>query len=145
MQAASWRPFRTRSRSEVRIARSLVSVLFGFAVFFAIVRMLTAFAGSLEANGPVLNYLLLSVTLTIAAAVLGGYITARLAASHEFPHTAALGLLMVVMSFVSMRQEGISQPGWYQVTIAGCGPISAMIGAAIRLLTKGRQTSNGSS
>jgi hypothetical protein len=41
-----------------------------------------------------------------------------------------------------MRQEGVSRPGWYQVTIAGCGPISALIGAAIRLLTKPNQTAN---
>ena len=54
-----------------------------------------------------------------------------------------MGLLMVVVSLVSMRLEGISQPGWYQTTIAGCGPISAMIGAAIRLLTKRRQIPNG--
>ena len=90
-----------------------------------------------------MNYLLLSVTWTIVAAILGGYVTARLAGSHEFPHAAAMGLLMVGVSFLSMHQEGISQPGWYQTTIAGCGPISAMIGAAIRLLTKRRQTPNG--
>jgi hypothetical protein len=124
----------------MRAARSLLAVLLGFGVFIAIVRMLNAFAGSLDANGPVMNYLLLSVTWTIVAAVLAGYITARVAASHEFPHVAAVGLLMVIASLLSMRQEGLAQPGWCQTTIAGCGPISAMIGAAIRMLTKRRQT-----
>jgi hypothetical protein len=125
----------------MRIARSLLAVLFGFGFFLAGIRMLAAFTGSLDAGGAVMNYLLLSVSWTVAAAALGGYLTARIAGSHEFPHVAAVGLLMVVASFVSMRQEGIAQPGWYQTTIAGCGPISAMIGAAIRLLTK-RQTEN---
>jgi hypothetical protein len=126
----------------VRIARSVFAVLVGFGFFLAVIRMLAAFTGSLEAGGAVMNYLLLSVAWTVAAAVLGGYITARVAGAHEFPHVAAVGLMMVAASFVSMRQEGIAQPGWYQTTIAGCGPISAMIGAAIRLLTKGRQTEN---
>jgi hypothetical protein len=114
----------------MKIARGVIGVLCGFGVFFLIVRMLPALAGSL----------LLSVTWTVAAAVLGGYITARIAGSHEFPHAAAVGMLIVAMGFISMRQEGASQPGWYQIAIAGCGPISAMIGAAIRLLTKPRQT-----
>jgi hypothetical protein len=127
---------------DVRVARSLLAVLLGFGFFLAIVRLLTAFTGNLEAGGALMNYLLLSVSWTVAAAVLGGYLTARLAGSHEFPHVAAVGLLMVVAGFVSMHQEGIAQPGWYQTTIAGCGPISAMIGAAIRLLTRRRQTEN---
>jgi len=118
------------------------AVLVGFGFFLAVIRMLAAFTGSLEAGGAVMNYLLLSVAWTVAAAVLGGYITARVAGAHEFPHVAAVGLMMVAASFVSMRQEGIAQPGWYQTTIAGCGPVSAMIGAAIRLLMKGRQTEN---
>jgi hypothetical protein len=126
----------------VRIARSVVAVLVGFGIFLVFVRMLAALTGGLEAGGAVMNFLLLSVVWTVAAAVLAGYTAARLAGSHEFPHAAALGLAMVIVSLLSMRQQGIGQPGWYQTTIAGCGPISAMIGAAIRLLTKGRQTAN---
>jgi hypothetical protein len=125
----------------VRIARGVVGVLFGFGVFFAIIHMLGALAGSL-ADTPPARYLLLSLAWTVAAAVLGGYITARIAGSHEFPYAAAVGLLIILLGFLSMRQEGASKPGWYQITLAGCGPISAMIGAAIRLVTKPRQTAN---
>jgi hypothetical protein len=129
----------------VKIARSVVGVLFGFGVFFAIVHMLSAFAGNLNtgalAHTAPGNYLLLSVVWTVTAAVLGGYIAGRIAGVHEFPHAAAVGMLMIAMSVLSMRQEGVLRPGWYQITIAGCGPISAMIGAAIRLLTKPGQRS----
>ncbi len=127
--------------SNAKIARGVAGVLIGFGLFFAIVQMLSSFAGSLEytATG---NYVLLSVTWTVAAAVLAGYVTARIAGAHEFPHAAAVGMLMIAMSFISMRQEGASRPGWYQIAIAGCGPISAMIGAAIRLLTKSRRNAN---
>jgi hypothetical protein len=126
----------------VKVVRSSAAILVGFGVFLVIMQMLNVFTRSLDAGGAAMNYLLLSVTWTIGAAVLAGYITALLAASHEFQHVAAVGLLMVMASFLSMRQEGIAQPGWYQTTIAGCGPISVMIGAAIRLLTKARQTAN---
>src|SRR5580700_4773101 len=104
--------------------------------------MLNLFTGMAAEGGAVMNFLLLSVTWTVAAAVLAGYTTARIGRTREFPHAAALGLLMVIVSLASMRQEGLGQPGWYQTTIAGCGPISAMIGAAIRLLTKGSQAAS---
>lgn len=125
----------------MRIVRSVLAVVVGFLIFAVFIRMLNVFTGIAESGGAV-NFLVLSVTWTVAAAVLAGYMAARIAGSREFPHAAALGLLMVIVSLASMRQEGINQPGWYQTTIAGCGPISAMIGAAIRLLTKGRQTAN---
>ena len=126
----------------MRIVRSVLAVVIGFLIFAVFIRMLNVFTGIAESGGAVMNFLVLSVTWTVAAAVLAGYMAARIAGSREFPHAAALGLLMVIVSLASMRQEGINQPGWYQTTIAGCGPISAMIGAAIRLLTKGRQTAN---
>ena len=127
--------------SNARVARGVLGVLFGFGVFFAIIRMLSAFAGSLT-DAPPASYLFLSLAWTVAAAVLAGYITARIAGSHEFPHAAAVGLLIIGLGFLSMRDEGASRPGWYQITLAGCGPISAMIGAAIRVLTKPAQTAN---
>jgi hypothetical protein len=126
----------------VRIARSVAAVVVGFLIFAVFIRLLNLFTGLAADGGAVMNFLLLSVIWTVAAAVLAGYTAARVAGSREFPHAAALGLLMVIVSLASMRLEGIRQPGWYQTTIAGCGPISAMIGAAIRLLTKGRQAAN---
>jgi hypothetical protein len=107
----------------VRIARGVAGVLIGFGVFLAIVHLLS---GSLW----------VTVAGTVAAAMLGGYIAARVAGAHEFPYAAAVGMLMIGMSFLSMREEGASRPGWYEIAIAGCGPISALIGAAIRLLTR---------
>ncbi len=109
----------------MKIARGVVGVLLGFGVFFAVVHML---AGSLY----------VTVASTVAAAIIGGYIAAYVAGAHEFPYAAAMGMLMIAMSVLSMRQAGVSKPGWYQITIGGCGPISALIGAAIRLLTRQR-------
>lgn len=112
------------------IVRSLIGILLGFGMFFVAVRALSG------------NGLLLSVAGTVAAAIVSGYITALIVGAHEFPHVAAVGLLIIGTGFVSMLQEGATKPGWFQITIGGCGPISAMIGAAIRLLTKPRQMEN---
>ncbi len=128
----------------MKAVRSVLSVCLGFAVFFVMVRVMAAVVGSgpdtsgADTNGPVINYLIESLSWTIGAALIAGYLTAWIAGSREFPHAAALGLLMVIAGFVSMRQQGIAKPGWYQTTVAGCGPIAAMIGAAIRMLTKRR-------
>ena len=113
----------------MKFLRSIGGILVGFGIFFGIVRA-TSGTG-----------LLLSVTSTIVAGVLSGYLTALIVGAHEFPHAAAVGMLMIGTGFVSMMQEGATQPGWYQISIAGCGPISAMVGAAIRLFTRPRPAS----
>lgn len=117
----------------MRIVRSLAGIVIGFAIFFAIARLTSA------------SGLWLGISATVAAAVLGGFVTALIAGAHEFPHVAAVGMLMIITGFLSMRQEGASQPSWYEISIAGCGPISAMIGAAIRVLMKLRRTTGSGS
>jgi hypothetical protein len=100
----------------------------GYAVMAAILR---AFAID---NFP------LTLARTIAGAIAAGYIAGLIAGSHEIPHAAGVGFLMIVMTFVSMRRQAILQPGWYETTVAGCGPIACMIGGALRMLTKGGKT-----
>jgi hypothetical protein len=114
----------------MRFVRSLAGIVAGFGIFFAIVRLVSG------------TGLWIGITATVAAAILSGYVTALIAGALEFPHVAAVGILMVVTGFLSMRQEGVARPGWHQIAIAGCGPVSAMIGAAIRLLTKSRTRAN---
>jgi hypothetical protein len=122
----------------VKIARGILAVLAGFVVTLGLIRAFSAWSGPVENYATSMNYFLVSLTSTVLAAVVGGYITALIAGSHEFPHAAGLGFLMIAMSIVSMRQAGAVRPGWYETSVAGCGPLSAMIGAALRLLTKRR-------
>ncbi len=117
----------------MRIVRSLAGIAVGFGIFLAIARVTSGIG------------LWLGIAATVAGAVLSGYVTALIAGAHEFPHVAAVGMLMIFTGFLSMRQEGATQPSSYQIAIAGCGPISAMIGAAIRLLTKPRRTAGSNS
>jgi hypothetical protein len=135
----------------VRAVRSLAAIFLGFALFFAALRVMTAVVGSgpdttgAYVNGPVMIYLIESLSWMVGAAAVAGFVTALVAGSHEFPHAAALSLLMVITGLISMRQQGVTQPGWYQTTVAGCGPVAAMIGAAIRMLTKRRRPADGRS
>jgi hypothetical protein len=112
----------------VRVVRSLAGIVLGFGLFYWAIRLLAAHGTELG----------LSIIGTVAAGCAAGYLAALIAGAHEFPHAATVGLGIVALGFASMRAAGVDRPGWYQIAIAGCGPISAMIGAAVRLLTKRR-------
>jgi hypothetical protein len=111
----------------VRVLRSLAAVIAGCALVFGILRGLAPNPG-----------FVLGVIVTIAGAMAGGFLTAWIAGSHEIPHAAGVGLALIVMSVLSMREQGAVRPGWYETAIAGCGPIAAMVGAAVRMLAKKR-------
>lgn len=123
----------------MRLVRSVASVLVGFGLFVGALQLIPAIALATGLDSTRLSYMLMSVAWTVVAAVICGFLTAWIAGSHEFPHVSGLGILMVLLSVFSMRQESLSRPSWYQTAIAGCGPISAMFGAAVRMLLRVRQ------
>jgi hypothetical protein len=86
------------------------------------------------------NYFLLTLTWTVFGAIAAGFIAALIAGSHEIPHAAGVGFLLILWSFWSMSQQAITRPGWIEITVGGCGPIACMIGGAIRMFTKGSKT-----
>lgn len=112
----------------MKFVRGIAGVLLGFGFFYFVARYLAASGSDLW----------ISLAATIAAGAIGGYIAALVAGSHEFPWAATVGLGIVGMGVASMREAGIDRPGWFQIAIAGCGPMSVMVGAAVRLLTRRR-------
>ena len=108
----------------MRFLRSLAAVLAGFGIFFAAMRWL-----------PVQSFLAI-LGVTIAAALVAGFVTALIAGIFEFAHAAMVGMLVIGLAFVSMAQQGLRQPGQYQIAMAGCGPVSALLGAGFRVLMK---------
>ncbi len=115
------------------LVRSLLAVPIGFVLFVASIRLIPTPPDTYPTN-----YLLLNLMCTISAAVLCGYLTALIAGRYELPHAATLGVVMVMVGFLAMHQAAAKRPGWPEIAIAGCGPIAALIGGAIRVLTKHR-------
>lgn len=108
------------------VVRSLAAVAAGCAVFLGFTRAVDP------------NSFWSTLAVTILAAILAGYLTAWIAGRREIPHASAVGLLMILMSITSMRQSGSTRPGPFEITVAGCGPMATLVGAALRLLTKRR-------
>ena len=118
----------------MKVARGLVGVFAGYGLMVLILKV---FGPGPEGTG--MNYFITSAVWTVAATLLSGFLTAWIAGQRELPYASALGLVMIAMSLVEMRSEGASRPGWYETSIAGCGPVAALVGAAVRLLFKGRR------
>ena len=119
---------------------SFLAVLGGFGAMAIIVMATTAFAAQLMVPGgmramatpgaelPPL-YLATNLLCSAVAAVLGGALTARIAGHDPLIHGGALAMLMVLMSFASMRQAADRQPKWYQLTLMTVMPAFALLGA----------------
>ncbi|HYA17760.1 MAG TPA: hypothetical protein VEF06_09855 [Bryobacteraceae bacterium] len=122
----------------MRIVRSLASVAVGFGLFVGALQLIPMIGLQTGADATRVSYLFMTVAWTVVAAGICGFLTAWIAGAHEFPHVSGLGILMVGLSVLSMQQESLSRPSWYQTAIAGCGPISAMFGAAVRMLWRVR-------
>jgi len=117
----------------VKVVRAVV----GVAVGYAVMAFFLHFFGP-GSTGSGMGYFIESAAWTIAAALLAGFSAAWIAVGSELPAASTLGLLIVAMSVVAMRRQGISRPGWYEISMAGCGPVAALLGAAVRLLIRRR-------
>ncbi len=126
---------------------SALSVILGYAAMVAIVIVGTmlsvrfvlgkSFAemkktGSGMGAGPVTRpYLIANLVVSAFAALVGGMVTGHLASEVPLYHGLALAVFMALMSLVSIRQAGNSQPRWYQVLLATVMPAIAVAGALI--------------
>ena|SRR5690242_16555648 len=118
------------------LMKSLWAVAAGCLVMIAILNGFAPAAGN--ASGA--NYFLLTVTSTVVGAIAAGFVTAFFAGHHEIPHAAGVGLLMIAWGLWSIHRQGIIRPGWIETIVGGCGPVAAMTGAALRMLTKRSKT-----
>lgn len=123
------------------VLRGVLGAVAGFGVAIALIAFCEWAAvfsfGAKTVNG---GYMLASIVWTVLAAAAGGFVAAWIAGARELPWSAAVGFLLVMLSVVAMRRNGAAQPGWYETAVAGCGPVSALIGGALRLLTKPRKS-----
>jgi hypothetical protein len=124
------------------VIHSLLAVLGGFAAMAVIVMATTAVAAQLLVPGGMQAmatpsaslppaYLATNLLCGAAAALIGGALTARIAGHDPLIHGGALAMLMVLMSFASMKQAAGRQPRWYQLTLMTVMPALALLGAWI--------------
>ena len=64
------------------------------------------------------------------AAILGGYVTARLSPQNPRNHVAALGGVILVLGLLSARAEGC-RPAWFRFGIIGVGLAGAALGGLL--------------
>ncbi|MEP6834362.1 MAG: hypothetical protein ABJB74_13285 [Gemmatimonas sp.] len=125
--------------------RSIAAVLAGFLVMSAVVMIGTVALTALLVPGgiasmkvgmktpgasmptPSTTYLAANLVLSLVAAISGGLVTQRIAASAPDGHLVALGAVMLVMSVVSAFSPGSAQqPEWVKFVI----PVIALVGIA---------------
>ena len=80
------------------------------------------------------RYLMVNLTVSLLAAILGGVVTTRIAITDQWAHTIALAIFVLIMSAGSARQSGGApngQPAWYARAIAAIGVGGVLIGGLI--------------
>jgi hypothetical protein len=73
-------------------------------------------------------YLAANLAISLAAAVAGGWLAARLAVAAPFAHAAALAGVVLVMSVGSMPAAQPGHPAWYGWAIAVVGMAGVLAG-----------------
>jgi len=132
------------------VIRSIVAVVAGFAAMAVLVMagsmawMMLRVPGGMKAMretmrsgdaaampAPPPAYLAFNLTLSLFAAMLGGWVTAGMAPNAPVGHRITLGAVIVVMALASARKPGSpGQPAWYKVVI----PIVGLAGVALSAL-----------
>jgi hypothetical protein len=127
--------------------RSIICVVAGFVVVMAVVIAGTAAVTELIVPGGLsaaaagspddlpLNYYAANLVVSAMGAMLGGWVTARMAPSAEMVHVGALALLMLLMSIPTMLgylPGSELQPVWYRYTLPVLGISGSLLGGWLR-------------
>ena len=123
----------------LQAVRSALGIVAGFGIFWGALQAVPFLIEQGGADSDPMMFVLVHVSIATVAAFIAGLATAWIAGTHEFPHVSTVGLLMIGMAVLSMKSQAVFRPGWYQIAIAGCGPISAMTGGAIVALLRVRR------
>jgi hypothetical protein len=119
--------------------RSALAVLAGFGAMVGVVIVATVLAAGMLAEpsraGPATAtpaWLSVNVAYSLAAAILGGWLTARLAPRAPFAHATALGAVAVAMAIPSLlRGASMGQPAWYPGVMTAVAVAGILAGGAL--------------
>lgn len=125
------------------ILRAAGAMMAGFAVMTALVyaatmlltRTAPAWMGAPGKPNPA--YFFANIAYSSAAAAVGGYITAWIAADNPLPRVLALAIAVLAMSAISALEARGRQPLAYQLALAVLAPLGVVAGGLIRLKVAG--------
>lgn len=127
--------------------RSIICVVAGFVVVMAAFVAGTAAATELIVPGGLMDaaigprselpqeYFAAKLVVTSVGAVLGGWVTARMAPSMEMAHVGALAVLVLLMSLPGLLGYGdaqMDQPVWFIYLLPVFGISAAILGGWLR-------------
>jgi hypothetical protein len=121
------------------ILRAFLALLAGFASMAAIVGVSTALLIKLApqwvstSGQPRTGYIVVNLSYSLVAAIIGGYITASAAENSPLVHVLALALIVLLMAALSALQQRGQQPIWYQLLLAATMPLGVLLGGVLRL------------
>jgi hypothetical protein len=94
----------------------------------AAVALLAGPGGSVSAS-----YLLANLAVSFGAALLGGWLVARLAPRRPLTHAAVLAAVMAILTLPSLGSPAPGQPSWYPVALLFIGVAGVACGAFLRV------------
>jgi hypothetical protein len=126
------------------ILRAFLALLAGFVSMALLVGAVTAVVMKLApawvgpTNTPGTGYVIFNLGYSLAAAAIGGYITAWLVRDNPLIHALALALIVLLLAALSALQQRGMQPIWYQLLLTALTPVGVMAGALLQLRVSGR-------
>ncbi len=78
------------------------------------------------------GYVMTNLAYTVVATMVAGYVTAWIAGEREIRHAAVLAKFLFALAILGVVRHGETHPGWAELILGGCGPVSALFGAALR-------------
>ena len=110
----------------MRLLRSIVAIGLGLAFMAA-----TTAVWTIVARGGAHPFANLAVAGV--GAVIGGWLTARVASGFPYAHAAALAALVAVIALPSATGASqASQPGWYPAALALVAVLGVLLGGKLR-------------
>lgn len=118
-------------RSILAVVGGYITLIIGVTAFFAIVVFFDP--DLLDAQTPPPGWLLgAEAVVSVAVALIGGYVTGWLAPDRPFRHGAALAALMLGLGAISVATEPGLKPLWSSLFVALVPPAFAALGAQLR-------------
>ena len=125
------------------ILHAFLALFAGFAAMAVILVVATAALTRLapewagEPGQPRAAYVLANLGYSLAAAIVGGYITAWSASDNPLRHALTLAIIVLLLAALSALQQRGRQPIWYQLLLMAITPAGVLLGGFLRIKIAG--------